>query len=146
MIDPSTPEPPQPEPDPTVWQPHWQPADPTDPYGEQRLQRLMMFLYLVPGFGLFPAFWTLLRRQGSHRQRQVSRIAVLLGLIWFVTYGALGLGAEQMGDITRFRLLFLDGMATTGYVVLCLSLMLRVWQNKSVQLPGISQFLRKSDR
>lgn len=145
-MNPSPPERPQPEPEPTTWQPHWQPADPTDPYGEQRLQRLMMFLYLVPGLGLFPAVWTLWRRQGSRRQRQVSRIAVLLGLIWLATYGTLGLSAGQMAEVTRFRLLFLDGMATTGYVVLCLSLMLRVWQNKSVQVPGINQFLRKRDR
>lgn len=114
-----------------------------DPYGERPLQRLMMFLYLVPGFGLFPAMWTLSRGEGSRRQRQVGRMAVLLGLVWFVTYGALGLGAGQMGEITRFRLLFLDGMVTTGYVMLCLGLMLRVWQNKSVQLPGINRLLKK---
>ncbi|MGB0562469.1 MAG: hypothetical protein ACPGVO_11805 [Spirulinaceae cyanobacterium] len=111
-----------------------------DPYGERPLQRLMMFLYLVPGFGIFPALWTLYRHQGSRRQQQVSRVAVLLGLAWFCTYGALGLGAEQMSEIARFRLLFLNGMATTGYVLLCLSLMLRVWRNQSVQLPGLSQF------
>ncbi|MEM8640361.1 MAG: hypothetical protein AAGG51_16330 [Cyanobacteria bacterium P01_G01_bin.54] len=111
----------------------------SDPYGERPLQRLMMFLYLVPGFGIFPALWTLYRRQGSRRQQQVSRVAVGLGLAWFITYGGLGLGAEQMSDIARFRLLFLNGMATTGYVVFCLSLMLRVWRNQSVRLPGLGQ-------
>lgn len=108
-----------------------------DPYFEQPLQRLMMFLYLVPGFGVFPALWTLSRRQGSRRQQQVSRIAILLGLVWFVSYGAFGLGASQVSEIARFRLLFLNGMATTGYMVLCLSLMVRVWRNQSLQLPGI---------
>lgn len=102
-----------------------------DPLGEARLQPLKLYLYLLPVLGFFPALWQLYQRQGDRREQQVSRLAVMLMLGWLLTYIGLGWGAEQLGGTIAFRMMFLNGLWTSGYFLSCLFLMVRVWQRKS---------------
>jgi hypothetical protein len=108
-----------------------------DPLENQDLQRLQIFLYLVPIFGFFPALWTLYRRQGTKEQQAVSRLSVTLALSWLLGYFLLSAGAES--QFWTLRLLITNSLLTSGYFVLSFGLMLRLWQRKSLRLPGISQ-------
>ncbi|MDY6781437.1 MAG: hypothetical protein SW833_02600 [Cyanobacteriota bacterium] len=112
----------------------------TNDKGQIRLKRLQMYLCLVPVFGAIPALWTLSTKQGDREQQSVSRLAITLALGWLLAYSLLSAGAGQTAEIIRFRLLFLDSLLASGYVLVCLGLMLRLWQRKPVRLPGVSRW------
>lgn len=113
-----------------------------DRYGEQDLRRLQMFFYLVPVLGFFPALWTLYRQSGSREQRQVSQLAVKLALGWLL--GAVLLqGGIQFADSLTLPLLIMSSLLTSGYFLVNIWLMARLWQRKSLYVPGLS---RKNDR
>jgi hypothetical protein len=110
-----------------------------DPFNEGKLKQLQLYLYLVPIVGFFPALWTLYQRQGSREQKTVSRLSVTLTLTWLLTYSLLWFGAMQTSDLFTLRLLFCNGLLTSGYFLICVGLMIRLWQGKSPRLPGISR-------
>ncbi len=110
-----------------------------DLFKEQKLKQLELFIYLIPVVGFFPALWTLYRRQGSREQQAVSRLSVTLALGWLLAYSLLWAGAAQASEFLTLRLLFINGMLTSGYFLVCIGLMIRLWQGKSPRLPGISQ-------
>lgn len=96
-------------------------------------------LYLIPIFGAFPAFWTLYRQQGTREQRSVSRLSVILALSWLIAYSLLGVsGSLTASSLWSVRLLYLDGLLTSGYFVTCLVLLIRLWRGKTPKLPGLS--------
>ena len=109
-----------------------------DPLENPDLQRLQLFVYLVPVLGFFPAIWTLYRRQGTREQQAVSRLSVTLALGWLLGYILLSTGA-QTSEFLTLRLLFLNTLLTSGYFLVSIGLMARVWKRKSVRLPGISR-------
>lgn len=109
-----------------------------DPLENSDLQRLQLFVYLVPVLGFFPAIWTLYRRQGTREQQAVSRLSVTLALGWLLGYILLSTGS-QTSELLTIRLLFLNTLLTSGYFLVSIGLMMRVWQRKSVRLPGISR-------
>lgn len=109
-----------------------------EPLENQYIQRLQLFLYLMPVVGFFPALWTLYRRQGNRQQQSVSRISVTLALGWLMGYLLLSAGASTSEFLT-LRLLFLNTLLTSGYFLVSIWLMVRLWQRKSVRFPGISQ-------
>jgi hypothetical protein len=109
-----------------------------DPLENSDLQRLQLFVYLVPVLGFFPAIWTLYRRQGTREQQAVSRLSVTLAFGWLLGYILLSTGA-QTSEFLTLRLLFLNTLLTSGYFLVSIGLMARVWQRKSVRLPGISR-------
>lgn len=109
----------------------------------QDLIRLQLFIYLVPIFGFFPALWTLFRRQGTKEQQKVSRLSVTLALSWLLGYFLLSAGADQFWTI---RLLMTNTLLTSGYFLISLGLMVRLWQRKSACLPGISQIAEEKVR
>lgn len=117
-----------------------------DPYQERDLERLHIFICLIPVLGFFPALWMLYRQQGSSEQRNASRLAVTLALGWLLGDGLLGMG-HQMAIGTSLAstlsLLILSSLLTSGYFLVNLWLMVRLWQRKSLRLPGVSQL---SDR
>lgn len=117
-----------------------------DPYQERDLERLQIFICLIPVLGFFPALWTLYRQQGSSERRNASRLAVTLALGWLLGDLLLGMG-HQMAIGTSLTstlsLLILSSLLTSGYFLVNLWLMVRLWQHKSLRLPGISQL---SDR
>ena len=58
--------------------------DSRDVLENRTLKRLFLFIYLVPVFGVVPALWTLSRRDSDRKQREVSRVATLIGLAWLI--------------------------------------------------------------
>ena len=110
-----------------------------DPYREQDLKHLQLFIYLIPVVGFFPALWTVYRHQGSHEQQRVSRLSITLALSWLLAYSLLATGTIQTSGYLTLRLLFINSLLTTGYFLVCLSLMIRLWQRQPLRLPFVSQ-------
>ncbi len=123
------------------------PAPNLDPYKESDLERLQIFVALIPVVGFLPALWTLYRQQGSPAVRNASRLAVTLTLVWLLGYLLLGAAAKLSADSTSsvLSLLILSSLLTSGYFLTNLWLMLRFWQRKAVRLPGISQLVDRLD-
>lgn len=113
------------------------PSSSTDPLDSEDLRRLQLFVYFIPIVGVFPALWTLYRRQGTRRQQVASRLAVTMGLAWVLTYGLLSAGATQGGSAS-LNVWILNSLATSSYFVVSVWLMIRVWQRKSTWIPGLS--------
>jgi len=109
-----------------------------DPLENSDLNRLQVFVYLIPIIGFFPALWTLYRRQGTREQLAASRLSVTLAFAWLLGYILLSAG-EQFSDFWTLRLLFMNTLLTSGYFVVSLGLMVRVWQRKSLRLPGMTR-------
>jgi hypothetical protein len=108
-----------------------------DPLENQDLKRLQLFIYLVPVLGFFPALWTLYRRQGTREQQAVSRLSVTLAFSWLLGYFLLSAGVQS--EFWTLRLLIMNSLLTSGYFLVSLGLMVRLWQRKSPRLPGISR-------
>jgi hypothetical protein len=109
-----------------------------DPLENQDLKRLQLFVYLVPVIGFLPALWTLYRRQGTREQQAVSRLSVTLAIGWLLGYILLSAGS-QTSEFWTLRLLFLNSLLTSGYFLVSIGLMVRLWQRKLPRLPGISR-------
>lgn len=105
---------------------------------EIKLETLKLVIYLIPIFGFFPSLWSLYIKQGSKRETTVSKTAVTLALAWVVIY-ILTAAGSQASDLASTRLLVTSLLATTGYFVTNLWLMVRLLQGNSVRLPGISK-------
>jgi hypothetical protein len=103
------------------------------------LSRLETFLYLTPVIGLFPSMWAIYRCQRDKRQLAVCRLSILLAFSWLSIYLSLNVGADLSGSSAAgFRLLFLNSLATSGYFLTSVWLMMLLWQKKSLRLPGFS--------
>lgn len=100
--------------------------------------RLLIYLSLLPVFGVIPAIWTIRQRQANPEQRKVSRLAILLALAWVVGYGALNLGAGTIETWPETSLLFLNSLWTSGYFLTLFWLMNRLSRNQSLSLPFLS--------
>jgi glucan phosphoethanolaminetransferase (alkaline phosphatase superfamily) len=98
-----------------------------------------MFLCLVPVVGFFPALWTLYKGRGSRQEKAISRLAVTLALGWVIGYFLLNTGAQAAGGSTSLQLLVMSSLLTSGYFLTNIWLMVRLWQRKSVWLPGVSR-------
>jgi hypothetical protein len=116
-----------------------------DPLENSDLQRLQLFIYLIPVIGFFPALWTLYRRQGTREQQVVSRLSVTLAFAWLLGYILLASGAE-LSEFWTLRLLFMNSLLTSGYFLVSLGLMVRLWQRKLPRLPGISRVAERTVR
>ncbi len=118
-----------------------------DPLENRELQRLQLFVYLVPVFGFFPALWTLYRRQGTREQQAVSRLSITLAFTWLLGYLLLAAGAgAQTSEFWTLRLLFMNTLLSSGYFLVSIGLMVRVWQRKQLRLPGITGIAEKTLR
>lgn len=110
------------------------------------LQRLQLFLYLVPVFGFFPAIWTLCRRQGSLEQQRVSRLAVTLAVLWLVAHGGFATATGLTSELLMIRILYAEALLNSGYFLICLGLMMKLWRRQSLRLPGVSYLAEKTVR
>jgi hypothetical protein len=110
-----------------------------DPFREQKLQKMRLSFYLLPIVGSLLSLWTLSRSQGDLEQREISRLSISVTLIWSIVYSLLWTGAGQSSEIVSFRLLYANAIATSGYFFFCCMLTVRLWQGKSLRLPGISK-------
>jgi hypothetical protein len=97
------------------------------------LNRLVLFAYLVPVFGMVPAAWTLTRPRSDRRHRAMSRLALTLGIAW-------GLG--ENGVSTQMSMLLLNSVFTSGYFVTSLWLMVRLWKRQTLALPGLNSIAK----
>ena len=113
------------------------PSPQTDPLESDDLRRLQTFVYFIPIVGVLPALWTLYRRQGTRRQQIAGRLSITLGLVWVIAYSLLSAGAANSGSAS-LNLWVLNSLATSGYFLVSFWLMVRVWQRKSVWIPGLS--------
>ncbi len=115
--------------------------DPALPRDMDASHRLETFFYLIPVIGLIPSLWAIYRRQRDKKQLAVCRLSVLLAFTWLTIYLSCNVGADlSSGTSTSIalRLLFINGLATSGYFVSSLWLMMRLWRKKSVRLAGFS--------
>lgn len=111
-----------------------------DPYDPKALRRIRFYVYLLPVIGVVPAGWRLAQRQGDRQERMICRMAVTLGLCWLLFYLLSGTGAHNTQSLWLW---IVNTMTTSSYFLINFWLMLRVWQRKSVHLPGVSEL---SDR
>jgi hypothetical protein len=109
-----------------------------DPLENPDLKRLQLYVYLIPVLGFFPALWMLYRRQGTREQQAVSRLSVTLAFGWLLGYILLSTGV-QFSEFWTLRLLFMNSLLTSGYFLVSIGLMVRLWQRKSPRLPWISR-------
>ncbi len=105
-----------------------------NPEAKKEVKDLMLLFYLMPVFGVGPALWTLSQPDRSPRERALSRLAIRLMLAWFAGTVALDVGVETI-DALKLPLLIISSVFTSGYFVLNLGLMLRLWQGRAIDLP-----------
>ena len=116
--------------------------NPTDPLEYPDEQQARLFVYLVPVIGVFPALWTLYRRQGTPQHRAASRLAVTLALGWLLGHLALEAGSGAT-EFLKMPLLLSSSILTTSYFIVCFGLMVRLWRRQPLWLPGISQLAER---
>ncbi len=104
------------------------------PEAKKEVKDLMLLFYLMPVFGVGPAMWTLSRPDRSPKEKALSRLAIKLMLAWFAGSVALDVGVENI-EALRLPLLIVSSVFTSGYFVLNLGLMLRLWQGRAIDLP-----------
>lgn len=110
----------------------------TDPFDNQDLKHLNLYLYLVPIMGFFPAVWTLYRRKGKSRQElAVSRLAVTLALVWLSSYILLETTAKS-SELFTLPLLIMSSVLTSSYFVVSVALMFRLLKRQPIWLPWFS--------
>ena len=123
-------------------------VDPTENYD---LNHLQLFFYLIPVLGFFPSLWTLYQRDKSENssfkteQLKVSRLSVTLASSWLIGYLLLGMGAET-SEYLSLRLLILNTFLTSGYFLVSMMLMIRLYQRKPLRVPGFSLLARQVDK
>jgi hypothetical protein len=111
-------------------------------FDSKEIKSLMLLFYLMPVFGVGPAMWTLSRPDRSPSERALSRIAIKLMLVWFAGTVALDVGVENM-EALKLPLLIVSSLFTSGYFVLNLGLMLRLWRGQTIDLPLIGRVSRR---
>ena len=119
--------------------------EPTHHPDSDALAKLETFLYLTPVIGLLPSMWAIYRRQKDKRQLAVCRLSIFLAFTWLTMYLTLNVGADLSGaSAVGFRLLFLNSLATSGYFIASVWLMMLLWQKKSLRLPGFSALAERT--
>lgn len=109
------------------------------------LNRLVLFAYLVPVFGMIPATWTLTRGNSDRRHRAMSRLALTLGLAWGVgclVFNTSGMTVGENGASAQMSMLLLNSVFTSGYFVTSLWLMFRLGKRQTLALPGLSSIVK----
>jgi len=110
----------------------------SDPFENSDLKKLQLLLYLMPIFGVFPALWTLYQRQGDREELATSRLAVTLAFGWLLGYILLAAGAD-VSETWKIRLLLTNGLFTSGYFVVNIWLMIRLFTRQPLRLPWLSR-------
>lgn len=132
------------------------------PPQRSQLQKLRLYLHLLPIFGIVLSLGTLYGKSTlavEERQRtdetteaafemasvkSVSRLSVALGLSCVCAIACLGAGAHsQVNQINHLRLLLASSFVGSSYFLLSMVLMFRVATDQSIWLPGISRLSRR---
>jgi hypothetical protein len=112
-------------------------------------QRLRLFFYLIPIVGVIPALWSLYGPRSplaqrnpsslARRERQISRMAVILGLGWALSTGLVSLGSTW-AEVPELGRLVLGSGLTSAYFLVNFWLMVQLWRNQSLWLPGVTDW------
>lgn len=105
----------------------------------QQQQEQQLWIYLLPVVGIIPALWTLSRGTANELEQKASRLSLILVLSWLLAYISLSFSANQTSDLLAFRLLYTNALITTGYFLVCLSLMFRLLKGESPHLLLVSR-------
>ncbi|AIE75131.1 MULTISPECIES: hypothetical protein [unclassified Synechocystis] len=103
-----------------------------DRFADTKLIRLQLCLYLLPVVGILPSLWQLRQpEQGNgqvfRQRRHVSRRSLQFTLGWLGLYLLLWGAGQGVGELAAFRLMYLNGLITSGYFVVCLIWMGRIF-------------------
>lgn len=79
----------------------------------------------IPFVGPAIAAWQARQTPQSTQQTLARRRALRWVVIWAIAHTLLSLGSQQTGGVWHLRFLYLDGLATTGYLSVCL---VALWQ------------------
>lgn len=110
----------------------------SESFAERRLKQWQLALYLIPVLGTLPALWSL-SRPGDRPTHRVCRLSLLFALIWLLTYSLLNFSQGQVpSGVVGFRIMFLNGLLTSGYFLTCFTLMVNLARGKTPYLPGLS--------
>jgi hypothetical protein len=101
-----------------------------DPFGDRKLNRLQLMLYLIPFLGVIPAAWTMYQGEATGEKRQISRLSINLTLGWLLFYVFLWTGTTFTDQTLSFRFLYLNGLLTSGYILLSLGIIWKIWQKR----------------
>lgn len=110
------------------------------------LLRLRLYLNLVPVFGVPASLWTLYgtSQQTPPQLKQVSRLAIVLGMGWLLATVLLSSGAHSnFSQLATLRFWVTSSLVGSGYFLTALWLMLQVSQGKTPKLPGFTQLSRR---
>jgi hypothetical protein len=99
------------------------------------IRKLQLSLYLLPIVGIIPALFTLNSKYSCQKQKKVSTLSLKLFFFWLLSYICLWLGAIASSEVVFIRLLYLNGILTTGYFLTCLVFALLIWRGKMPRLP-----------
>jgi hypothetical protein len=110
--------------------------------GDPDRRSLRQFVYLIPVIGFFPALWTLYRHDGDDRDRATCRLAVTLALAWLFGNLLLQSGAT-VTETSALPVLVTSSVLTTTYFIVNFGLMVRLWKNRPLWLPGVSQIAER---
>lgn len=103
---------------------------PDDRFADTKLIRLQLCLYLLPIAGIVPAIWQLQRSPQTgleRRQYRLSQRSLQMTVIWLASYVLLWGGSNVFADVSSLRLLYLNGLITSGYFLLCFGWMARIY-------------------
>jgi hypothetical protein len=107
------------------------------------IRHLKLFFYLLPVFGFFPALWTLYRQTGTRQERALSRLVIKLALGWLFAYFLTGAGIHSSESLA-LPLLVTSSLLTSGYFMVNIWMMVRLWQRRSIQLPLLGKVGREA--
>ncbi|MGY6529407.1 MAG: hypothetical protein ACXITR_05710 [Cyanobacterium sp.] len=103
-----------------------------DNYRQENLNKFWLSLYLMPIVGIFFALISVFSKSENQFQtKKISRVSLRLGLSWLTIYSSLWLGSSFSNDLFSIRLMYLNGMFTTGYFLICLFFLIRLWGSKT---------------
>ncbi|NJK41834.1 MAG: hypothetical protein HC934_11800 [Acaryochloridaceae cyanobacterium SU_2_1] len=109
-------------------------------------KRLWLFIYLVPVFGIVPVIWTLNRRQSDPQQREVSRVAATIAILWvlgtFTLTSGVAMANTENAQGLGLSLLIASSLWTSGYFLTNLWMMSRVWRRLPIDLPGMNRITK----
>jgi hypothetical protein len=95
--------------------------------------KVWMYASLVPVFGVVPSLIVLRRDRSSQEARNVSKVSILLALIWLSTYTMLG--GNHSGESFHVSVELLKGTFTSGYFIACIWLMFKLYKGQNINLP-----------
>ncbi len=101
------------------------------------MKKAQMYLCLVPAFGVIPAILNLATNRGNRELKNVSKVSIVLAILWLISYGAVGtMGQDNASN--QMSLELFKATFNSGYFALSIWLMFRLYKGKSISLPKLS--------